>query len=413
VARGRLAVESERLQTVIWHHRVVALVWATLHWESHLIEGFMIDKSDNNSIDRDAKTVSRDMRQFLQQIATGPALSKDLSATDARSGMEYILDGRADEVQAAIFLIALRMKRETIAELHGVLQALLARTRTIEVDVPDLIDIADPFDGYVRGVPIAPFLPPLLAACGVQTVSNGVSSMGPKYGITAHRVLGAAGCPVGLTLESAASQIADNDIGWSYVDQSQACPALYRLLELRTRIVKRPCLTTLEVLLGPMRAKRTHLMTGYVHKPYPPIYTELARLAGYSSAMVVRGIEGGVIPSLNQASKYFSYQDGMPDEEIRLDPKTAGVISVTRTVPWPVDKERLESHDGLVNYCVEQGLSALGGEAGPFREGLLYSASLCLLHLGRAPDWATARVCATKALDSGEGLARFQRAIQQ
>ena len=56
--------------------------------------------------------------------------------------------------------------------------------------------------------------------------------MGPKYGITAHRVLGAAGCPVGLTLESAASQIADNDIGWSYVDQSQACPALYRLLEL-------------------------------------------------------------------------------------------------------------------------------------------------------------------------------------
>ena len=211
---------------------MVALVWATLHWESHLIEGFMIDKSDNNSIDRDAKTVSRDMRQFLQQIATGPALSKDLSATDARSGMGYILDGRADEVQAAIFLIALRMKRETIAELHGVLQALLARTRTIEVDVPDLIDIADPFDGYVRGVPIAPFLPPLLAACGVPTVSNGVSSMGPKYGITAHRVLGAAGCPVGLTLESAASQIADNDIGWSYVDQSQACPALYRLLEL-------------------------------------------------------------------------------------------------------------------------------------------------------------------------------------
>ena len=104
---------------------MVALVWATLHWESHLIEGFMIDKSDNNSIDRDAKTVSRDMRQFLQQIATGPALSKDLSATDARSGMEYILDGRADEVQAAIFLIALRMKRETIAELHGVLKALL------------------------------------------------------------------------------------------------------------------------------------------------------------------------------------------------------------------------------------------------------------------------------------------------
>ena len=69
----------------------------------------MINKSDNNSYDQDATTVSRDMRQFLQQIATGPTLSKDLSVTDARLGMEYILDGRADEVQAAIFLIALRM----------------------------------------------------------------------------------------------------------------------------------------------------------------------------------------------------------------------------------------------------------------------------------------------------------------
>ncbi|GIT27003.1 MAG: hypothetical protein CM1200mP41_30470 [Gammaproteobacteria bacterium] len=90
----------------------------------------MINKSDNNSFDQDATTVSRDMRQFLQQIATGPALSKDPSVTDARLGMEYILDGRADEVQAAIFLIALRMKRETIEELHGVLQALLAKTKT-------------------------------------------------------------------------------------------------------------------------------------------------------------------------------------------------------------------------------------------------------------------------------------------
>ncbi|GIT27005.1 MAG: hypothetical protein CM1200mP41_30490 [Gammaproteobacteria bacterium] len=154
-------------------------------------------------------------------------------------------------------------------------------------------------------------------------------------------------------------------------------------------------------------------MTGYVHKPYPPIYTELARLAGYSSAMVVRGIEGGVIPSLNQASKCFSYQDGMPDEEMRLDPKTAGVISVTRTVPWPVDKERLESHvDSSITVWDK-------GSVRWAERWVRLGRGFCTVHRyvcciwGGFLIWATARVCATRALDSGESLARFQRATQQ
>ena len=251
------------------------------------------------------------MRQYIQKIATGPELSKDLSREEAHDGMRLILSGDADPVQAAIFLIALRMKRETMPENLGVLDALLDQTHQARTTVDDVLDLSDPFDGFTRGMPAAPFLPAVLAACGVATVCNGAESIGPKYGATHRKVLRSAGIGVDLSPEEASKQLADPDIGWAYVDQKTACPALHDLVSLRTKIVKRPCLTTLEVLLGPVRgAQRTHLMTGYVHKPYPPIYTALARASDYASAIIVRGVEGGVIPSLNQPSKLFSYGPG-------------------------------------------------------------------------------------------------------
>ena len=59
---------------------------------------------------KDHKTI---MRSIIQRIATGPDMSKDISLAEARAGMNGILQGEVDPVQAAIFLIALRMKRET------------------------------------------------------------------------------------------------------------------------------------------------------------------------------------------------------------------------------------------------------------------------------------------------------------
>jgi anthranilate phosphoribosyltransferase len=64
-----------------------------------------------------------------------------------------------------------------------------------------------------------------------------------------------------------------------------------------------------EVLARPIHGRRsTYRVTGYVQKPYPPIYALLARHAGYDSALLVRGVEGGVIPSLRQTGVCFNYR---------------------------------------------------------------------------------------------------------
>jgi len=109
------------------------------------------------------------LRGVLQRIATGPTMSKDLSREEARRAMRLLLEGRADEVQGGIFLIALRMKRETDEELAGVLDAIHDGVSACELDIDELLTVVDPYDGYLRGTPVAPFLPAVLAACGAAT----------------------------------------------------------------------------------------------------------------------------------------------------------------------------------------------------------------------------------------------------
>ena len=238
------------------------------------------------------------MRSIIQRIATGPDLSKDISRTEAHLGTKAIIDNVIDPVQVGIYFIALRMKRETMDENRGVLDAVLETTQRVTADVDEVVDIGDPYDGYNRCLPAAPFLGPLLAEFGVHVVSHGLDKVGPKYGVTARHVLEAAGVPVNLSPAEAAARLADPALGWTYVDQAQSNPGLHNLIPLRAQMIKRQVLTTVEVLSKPIAGQKlTHFVTGYVHKPYPPVYADLAREAGFDTACIVRGVEGGVIPS--------------------------------------------------------------------------------------------------------------------
>src|SRR3990167_11125961 len=105
------------------------------------------------------------MRSILKRIATGPELSKDISREEACAGMRLVLDGGVDPVEAGVFLIALRMKRETDDEMYGLLDAIRDATHSAVAPVDELIDLGDPYDGYARSLPVAPFLPAVLAAC--------------------------------------------------------------------------------------------------------------------------------------------------------------------------------------------------------------------------------------------------------
>lgn len=350
----------------------------------------------------------RNLDALIQKIATGPKLSKSLSREEAREGMRDVLDGGVHPVQAAIFLIALRMKRESDEENLGLLDAIAEVTERNPVDVPQLVTVSEPYDGFSRTLPLAPFLPAVLAACGFPAVSHGIERVAPKYGLTHAQVLRAAGVSVGCSPAAAARQVAEPSLGWAYVDQSRYAPALHRLGELRRLMVKRTALSTLERVAAPLWARgRTHLLAGYVHAAYPRIYARLARETGFHSALMVRGLEGAVTPSLRQPGQAWGYTGEAKLMRIEFVPAEAGIEPGARGMALS------ESAPGLQKAAARAaraGLAVLGGRPGPARDALVYSAALCLRHVLDAPALAHAAAQARAAIDSGAALERFENA---
>ena len=369
-------------------------------------------------LQQDQKTI---MRSIIQRIATGPDMSKDISLEEARAGMGAVLDGAVDPVQAAIFLIALRMKRETDDENKGILDGIRDKSISVTANVDDVLDISDPYNGYNRSLPAAPFLPAVMAACGVATVSHGVETMSPKFGITHHRVLKAAGKNISLSVEKAAEQISDDSIGWAYVDQKAYCEPLHNLTNLRTNIVKRQAITTVEVLTGPIRGKnKTHYMSGYVHKPYTRVYAMLARHAGFDSCLMIRGVEGGITPSLRQAGKVFYYHGKAEEQGQDFDPADIGITQTVRATPMPDDLPPApESEDvsatfdaeAVAKMAADAGLAALNGEHSSTYDALVYSASIALWHLKKFDDIKNAAEKVREALDNSTALQHFNAAL--
>ena len=352
------------------------------------------------------------LHSAIQKVATGPDYSKDLDFDDAYASMRYILSGEADPVQVAIFFIALRMKRESDEENRGILQALIDCDEQIEVNVEHLIDLSDPYDGYIRGIPASPFLPAVLAACGYPTLTHGVDMLGPKYGVTHHKILKAAGKNP-LLSKSEVKTALESDAGWSYVDQSIYNPVLHDLHPLRKRMIKRQVLTTVEVLSQPFRAKgATHIATGYVHKAYPPIYASLARQAKFDSMVLIRGVEGGVVPSLKQPGRYFSYQNMGEETMTETSPSDLGIAQDFRNNPLPENLSDLENNrsdakiDELASIAAEQGLAALKGEQGAARDSLVYSGSIILSAIANLSlQDAASKI--KDALDTKQALEKF------
>ena len=357
------------------------------------------------------------MRSAIGRVATGPEYSKDLSFEESRAVMHYILRDQADPIQAGVYLIALRMKRETDDENGGSLQAILDKTERVVAEVDTVIDIAEPYDGYMRGAPVMAFLPALLSACGLPAMSHGLEEVGPKFGVTHRKVLREAGVNVDLTPGQAVERINNKDIGWSYIDQASFCKPLHDLVPLRKRIIKRPVLTTVEVLAKPICGKKsTHLMTGYVHKPYPPVYERLAKLAGYESAVLVRGVEGGVTPALNKPAKYFQYH-GLQGELMEVDvaPAGLGIEQAKRCVPIPehatqtdANGEAIVDVDALSKASAQFGLEALDGKEGPAKDCLTYSAAIMLQHLGNAESLKQGAEMVSDVIAAGKAMSCFQ-----
>src|SRR5713101_6398396 len=146
---------------------------------------------------------------FLHRVAAG----EDLSAEEAHAAMSVLLEGGASEAHIAGFLVALKMKGETGAELAGFARAM--RERVIFVDAgDDVIDTAGTGGDGSGTFNISTVAALVMAGAGARVAKHGNRSLSGASGSA--DLLEALGVRIAMTPEDAARAVREIGIGFLF-----------------------------------------------------------------------------------------------------------------------------------------------------------------------------------------------------
>src|SRR5688500_20276392 len=120
----------------------------------------------------------------------------DLSTAQAAWAMEQVMSGEASPAQLAAFLVALRAKGESVEEMRGLAEQMLAHANRIEVPGPSL-DIVGTGGDRAHTVNISTMAAMVVAAAGVRLVKHGNRAASSSSGSA--DVLEALGVDLSLT----------------------------------------------------------------------------------------------------------------------------------------------------------------------------------------------------------------------
>ena len=339
-----------------------------------------------------------------------------LSYRKTRRLCDAILNGRVRGALKGAALIGQRMNRETYDEARGYLDAAFDPSGVVELNVDSLTHFGEPYDGSSRYFRPTLFVAAVRAASERPTVLHGVDAMPPKWGVTDEQILKALGANVDLTLKQAGVLIENPRVGFAYVSQRIFSPAAYAARELRVHIRKRPPWAATEKAMQLFTCPgENHMVVGYYHPGYEGMFLQLARDRGFSSGLVVKGIEG---------AGSFGLRLGKPSENER---KAINNVKGFRTgagrtngfdrdIDPAAEGFNYNSHPRPETVCAEAfanaGCAALSGQRGWVYDQIVLNAAIKDHLLGFDGDATTAIQRARDAIDGGRALAHLKAYVE-
>ena len=259
------------------------------------------------------------MKGYLEKIATGPRMSKDLTEEEAEDALTLVLNNEISPVRAGVFLIAARMKLETVPENLGYWKAMHKITHKHSVPFEKLLQVADPFDGFNRSPYFGFYTLPVMAAMGLPAYGHSTLGLPPKFGITFENLL----------IEHYRFSEADGpekrldllkEFRFGFLSTRQTHPALENLRGMRIEIIKRTMLSTLEKMLMPVEAKAggNFLATSYFHKGYEHSMMAVANISPFDRTIIGNGMEGTTLYGVHKPAEVFIDNGNNPPEEKHL-----------------------------------------------------------------------------------------------
>ena len=334
------------------------------------------------------------MQQFIAKVGKGHKRAKDLTWDEAKEAMRTMIESQATPGQIGAFLMAMRIKTESIAELASFTATARQYVPPLQIQSPsDIVDL--PIYGEKHDTCHAIVASTLIAvAAGATILMHGTSNTAAAS--TVPDILNHLGIPTSQPAE----QLAQFQLG--YLELETYHPPLARLLELRQEFGVQNLAHQVARMLNPARASSQ--VIGIAHPPYLDKIIEALNMLGTSRAMVLQGVEG--IPEL-------SISTATPVRELRNE-------HITRLMIRPQDIAfSFGSFHAMGHSTLPQGTSIPQREAslvlqflqnkirGDYRAWVIFNSALLLYAAGKAPSVIQATPLAEKTLDSGLALEKL------
>lgn len=223
--------------------------------------------------------------QFIRLLGRGKTLSRALTPQEAERAMAMILDGAATPEQIGAFLMLLRMKEETGAEIAGFVRAARARLPAPPDPRPQLDWPC--YAGKARRPPWHLLAALRLAGAGYRVALHGLDGHTPGR-LYAGETLTRLGLPPARDFAEAAAQLAERR--FAYLSLDRFAPTLARLMLLKSVLGLRSPVNTLVRGLNPFGAEAS--LQSAFHPGYVPIHRDAALALGDARVWSFRG-DGG------------------------------------------------------------------------------------------------------------------------
>ena len=330
------------------------------------------------------------MHRALIKIMAG----QHLEEAEMDAAMRMIMQGDATPAQIGGFLVALRMKGETVVEIAAAARVMREFARHVQVTHPNLVDIVGTGGDGSHTFNISTTAAFVVAAAGGRVAKHNNRSVSSRSGSA--DVLEAAGVHINLSPQQVARCINEVGIGFMFA------PAHHGATRHAAAPRRELGVRTLFNLLGPLTnpASVPNQLIGVFSDRWVEPVAEVMQKLGSRHVLVVHSQDGLDEISLGAATRMAELRDG----RVQVREMTPEQFGVARA---DLDGIKVQNPEDSLKVM----RAVLDDAPGPARDTVLLNAGAAIYVAGLAADHAAGIARAREALKSGAAHAKLDQLV--
>ena len=331
-----------------------------------------------------------DLKPLLARVADGETLNE----SEAETAFEIIMSGNATPAQIGAFLMALRLRGETVAEITGAARTMRSKVTGIEAPAGAMDIVGTGGDGKgTLNISTASAI--VTAACGIPIAKHGNRALSSKTG--AADVLTALGINVDADFALIRESLWENNIGFMMAPRHHS--AMRNVAGPRVELATRTIFNILGPLSNPSLVKRQ--MTGVFAPQWTEPLAQVLGNLGLERAWVVHAHDGSDELTTTGPARVSELKDGKVST-YEVTPEDAGLARSTL--------DDIKGGDSAFNAKALHAM--LDGTPSAFRDCVVLTAAGLLMIADKTDDLKSGVAIAQDAIDSGAAKQTLTRLVE-